>query len=130
MKIVQTNFIDKLLDKFNMSNCNGKKTPMEKGFQNDPKSEIVDVPYRELIGGLMYLSLTTRPHITYSVSYLSRFLDKPTLETWNAGKRILRYLQETKNIGLIYNKVNIESLLTAYSDSDWASDKADRKSVR
>lgn len=115
MKDVQTNFIIKLLKKFNMSNCKGKKTPMKKGFQHDPGNEIVDVPYRQLIGGLMHLSLTTRPEITYSVSYLSRFLDEPTLETWNAGKRIIRHLQETKNMYLIYTKGNNVTLLTAYS---------------
>lgn len=35
----------------------------------------------------MYLS-TTRPDITYSVSYLSRFLDKQTSETWKADKNV------------------------------------------
>lgn len=56
---------------------------------NTMTSPIIDVPYRQLIGGLMYLSTSTRPDITFSVSYLSRFLDKPTSETWQAGKRVL-----------------------------------------
>ena len=57
---------------------------------------------------------------------------KPTNETWNAGKRILRYLQATKDKGLTYTKnkiVNGNIQLKAFSDSDWASDKKDRKSV-
>jgi len=72
-----------------MHDCKGKNTPMEKGFQYNDTSPIIDVPYRQLIGGLMYLSTSTRPDITFSVSYLSRFLDKPTSETWQAGKRVL-----------------------------------------
>lgn len=131
IKINQTKYIEKLLTTFNMEQCKPKKTPMEKTFQYNDKNEILDnVPYRQLIGGLMYLSTSTRPDITFSVSYLSRFLDRPTLETWNAGKRILRYLQGTKDIGLtFYKDTENDSKLEGYSDADWGTDKNDRKSV-
>ena len=130
--INQKKFIEKLLANFNMEDCKPKSTPMVKGFQYSEGSEIINVPYRQLIGGLMYLSTTTRPDITFSVSYLSRFLDKPTIETWNAGKRILRYLQGTKELGLtFYKNTNTDNdlKLNGYSDADWATDKNDRKSV-
>lgn len=130
IKITQTKFIEKLLKIFNMETCNNKATPMETCFEYNPDSVIIDVPYRQLIGGLMYLSTTTRLDITFSVSYLSRFLDKPTTETWNAAKRILRYLQGTKEMGLTYIKnKTTDVVLQGYSDADWARDKNDRKSV-
>lgn len=114
-----------------MEECNPKRTPMEKGFQYNGESKILEnIPYRQLIGGLMYLATTSRPDIGYAVSYLSRFLDKPTQETYNAGKRILRYLQGTKDKKLTYYKNTSNNInLYGYSDADWGTDKKDRKSV-
>lgn len=82
----------------------------------------------------MYLSVTTRPDITditYAVSFLSRYLDKPNEQLWTAGKRILRYLKGTKHEGLIFTKIKKNEVprLQCFSDADWASDKVDRKSV-
>ncbi|XP_057671174.1 uncharacterized protein LOC130902908 [Diorhabda carinulata] len=78
----------------------------------------------------MYLATTSRPDISYAVTYLSRFLDRVTEETWTAGKRVLRYLQGTKTLGLTYTKhTNGDVILEGYSDADWATDKESRKSV-
>lgn len=74
--------------------------------------------------------MMTRPDITFSTAFLSKYLDKPTESLWKAGKRILRYLKETKDMELTYTKSNINNLsIKAYSDSDWAGDVTDRKSV-
>lgn len=129
MKISQIEMIKKLLEKFNMQNCKGNQTPMEVNFQPDLKEQIVNVPYRELIGSLLYISMISRPDIVYATSFLSKYLDKPTQSLWNAGKRILRYLKETINMTLTYKAANNGEYLEAYSDSDWAGDRSDRKSV-
>jgi hypothetical protein len=34
----------------------------------------IDVPYNNLIGGLQYAAITTRPDISMAMSHLSRFL--------------------------------------------------------
>lgn len=80
IKIDQMKYTQKLLENLNMDQCGGKSTPMEKGRQL----------YRQLIGGLMYLATSTRPDITFAISFLSRFLDKPTDKIWTAARRILR----------------------------------------
>ncbi|CAH2108821.1 unnamed protein product [Euphydryas editha] len=129
MHIKQTKLIERLLEKFNMLDCKGNKTPMETNFSASASSNVVDVPFKELIGCLLYISTHTRPDITYAVSYLSRFLDKPTQELWKAGKRILRYLKETQEQGLRYTKSGDYNKLQAYSDADWAADKMNRKST-
>lgn len=128
--INQKKYIEQLLYKFNMKECKSKTTPMVKGFQYLSESEIIEVPYRQIIGGLMYLSTTTRPDVTFSVFYLSRFLDKPTVEVWNTAKRILRYLQGTKEMGLTFYKNTTDEIkLVGYSGADWATDTTDIKSV-
>lgn len=94
-----------------MENCISKRTPMEKGFQYNPDSEIIDVPYRQLTGRLIYLSTATRPDIAFSVSYLGRFLNKLTAETWKVGKTILQYLEGTKDMGLTYYRSKDSNLI-------------------
>ncbi|KAJ8893140.1 hypothetical protein PR048_005723, partial [Dryococelus australis] len=39
-----------------------------------------------------------------SVSYLARYIDKPTDELWKAAKRIRRYLKDTQDLGLALNR--------------------------
>ncbi|KAG5861074.1 hypothetical protein JTB14_011699 [Gonioctena quinquepunctata] len=128
LEITQRTYIEKVLKEFSMSECKGVSTPMSTGFTIDlSKNDTIDVPYRKLIGSLMYLACTSRPDIMYAVSYLSRFLDKPYQDLWTAGKRILRYLKNTIETGLFYKQG--EGSLEAFSDADWAGDKSDRKST-
>ena len=54
--------------------------------------------YRGLVGSLLFLA----KQIMWRVNVLSRFMDRPTNDHWNAGKRVLRYLQETKTLNLRY----------------------------
>jgi len=56
-----------------MKDCKPVKTPMEPGLKlNKENSENQqELPYQNLIGSLMYLSVATRPDIAFSVSYQS-----------------------------------------------------------
>jgi len=69
------------------------KTPQEKG-------ETSKYPYREAVGTLLWLSLGTRPDISYAVSQVAKFNDCYGEEHWNAVKRIFRYLKGTVKLGL------------------------------
>lgn len=60
------------------------------------------VPYREAIGSLMYASVATRPDITFAVSTLSQFLKNPGQIHWEAVKRVMRYLSQTRDLELTY----------------------------
>lgn len=64
---------------------------------------IENVQYQELIGLLMYLSVVTRPDITFSISYLNQFDQKHTMEHWKAARMILRYLKSTMDLSLTYS---------------------------
>jgi hypothetical protein len=52
-----------------------------------------DIPYRESIGSFMYASLVTRPDITFAVSRLSKFLEKPGMAHWDALRCVFHYLK-------------------------------------
>lgn len=124
----QEKYIDKLLSKFNMVDSKTVNTPMEVNLKCKKENNCSNEnPYQQLIGSLMYLVVLTRPDIAYAVSYLSQFNNCNTEQQWAYGKRVLRYLKGTKQLGLKYCKiknVNIEG----YVDADWCNDVNDRKS--
>ncbi|UYV79002.1 hypothetical protein LAZ67_17000616 [Cordylochernes scorpioides] len=130
MTLSQSNYIEELLQRFRLQDAKGVSTPMETNLdlsvrKNGNSTE--RFPYRELIGGLSYLSQRTRPDIAYAVGILSRYCDNYTREHWEAGKRVLRYLKSTKDFGITYRSTG--KPLIAFSDASWASDIVDRKGV-
>ncbi|XP_052126145.1 uncharacterized protein LOC113209233 [Frankliniella occidentalis] len=87
------------------------------------------LPYRELIGCLLYLSTNTRPDIAYTVSYLSQFNSNYTEVHYALAMRVLRYLKHTKSMGLTYHRSqNPTFCITGYADADFAGDETDYKS--
>ena len=78
----QRTYMNHILKTFKMSDCNSIKMLIEVHFklQKDTEGKQVCLTnFRSLIGSLRYL-MNTRPDLTYSVSYLSRFMDKPSSE--------------------------------------------------
>ncbi|UYV85025.1 hypothetical protein LAZ67_X004328 [Cordylochernes scorpioides] len=130
MTLSQSNYIEELLQRFRLQDAKGISTPMETNLdlsvrKNGNSNE--RLPYRELIGGLSYLSQRTRPDIAYAVGILSRYCDNYTRKHWEAGKRVLRYMKSTKDFGISYRSTG--KPLIAFSDASWASDIVDRKGV-
>lgn len=123
----QTRFIEELLNKFNMEKCKHVNTPMEINLKLEKNDTCqIQYPYQQLIGSLLYLSILTRPDISYAVCYLSQFNNSYGETHWKHAKRVLKYLQCTKHVGLKYVKDNLD--LIGYVDADWASNPLDRKS--
>ena len=67
----------------------------------------------------MYVSMGTRPDITFAMSTVAQFMDNPAWPHWEAVKRIFQYLKGTKNLELVYGGVMQE--LEGYVDVDGAS---------
>ena len=76
----------------------------------------------------MYSAVCTRPDIAYAVSVLGRYLANPGNEHWVAAKKVLRYLQKTKNHMLVYREVD-DLQVISYADADLAGCTDDRKST-
>ena len=83
--------------------------------------------YRSTIGALQYLTLKC-PDLALCVNKLSQFLQTPTVAQWNACKRIMRYVKGTLSHGLLFKPASLVTL-EGYSDSDWATNIDDRKSI-
>ncbi len=86
------------------------------------------IPYRETVGLLLYIACNTRPDIMAATSIASRFVSNPGDQHWSAVKRILRYLQGTRNFGIVLGGSE-EISLHGYSDADWGGDRDTRKST-
>lgn len=126
MYIDQEQYIKSLLSTFKMQDCNITKSPMEVGLKLNKSQNCLDgIPYRELLGSLMYLANTTRPDIAFATTYLSQFNNCYGNEHWQAAKRILRYLKGTADLCLVFKKKGF--IINGYTDADWANN-FDRKS--
>ncbi|KAJ9560092.1 hypothetical protein OSB04_005252 [Centaurea solstitialis] len=128
--VSQKKYLGEILDRFQMRDCNAVNTPSEFGVKLNKDIEgrkVDDTLYKQIVGSLMYLT-ATRPDIMYSVSVISRYMECPTELHLSAAKRILRYLQGTKEFGLFYKKGE-KSELFGFTDSDYAGDVDDRKST-
>ncbi|KAH9781357.1 hypothetical protein KPL71_008429 [Citrus sinensis] len=104
--ICQKKYVEEILERFQMKNCNSVTTPIEKGLKlvKDLAGRIVDSTlYKQIVGSLMYLT-ATRPDIMHTVSSISRYMEHPREDHLLAAKRILRYLRGTAKFGLFYKK--------------------------
>ncbi|PPQ82261.1 hypothetical protein CVT24_001911 [Panaeolus cyanescens] len=131
----QTALIDRLVSQFGQSDALPVAIPMDPGLKlSIPEKGSVDrtivgkLPYRSLIGAMLYIAIGTRPDISFAIQNLSQFLDTYDQSHWNAAIRVLRYLKGTRTLRLALGGDNGISLL-GYTDSDWSQCPINRKSV-
>jgi hypothetical protein len=82
--------------------------------------------YRQVVGALLYCTLS-RPEIAFSVNQLCQHMHNPSSTHWSAAKRVLQYLKDTIDHGLLFTKGSLT--LQAYCDSNWAGSPDDRRST-
>ena len=129
LEITQTAYVEKVLERFQMDECKPVGTPAE-GSLTRNKEAGPDREYMSLVGSLLYAAMVSRPDIAYAVQALGRHLQGTTDEHFVAAKRVLRYLQGTKELGLKYGAMTAgKPIVMGYADADWASDKDTRRSV-
>ena len=79
----------------------------------------------------MYAMDCTRPDLAYAVSTVSRFMSNPGKQRWEAVKWVLRYLQGTAILGLVFQRLKMEKLmlLQGYVNANYAGDFDQRRST-
>ena len=133
LKLSQTKYLNKVLERFNISNKNPKYTPIKANIKLEPnKGQAKETEikwFQAAIGCLLYLAIGTRPDIAYCVILLARFTINPSLEHKNAVNNIFNYLSKTKDLGIIYIKDNNINYISGYCDADYAGDLISAKST-
>jgi hypothetical protein len=126
LKLNQTNYLNKVLDRFNIDNKNPKYTPIKANIKLEPNKDQAKESnikwFQAAIGSLLYLAMATRPDIAYSVILLARFASNPSLEHIDAINNVFKYLSKTKDIGIIYTKDNNINYISGYCDADYTGD--------
>ena len=95
LKLSQSEYVKKVLSKFNMNEAKLVSTPLGSHFklskEQSPKTEdemdhMSNIPYASAIGSLMYAMVCTRPNIVHAAGVVSRFMSKPEKQHWEAVK--------------------------------------------
>ena len=97
----QKQYIEKVLERFNMSKAKVVSSPLASHFKLSSRhSPFIDkekeymrrFPYASVVGSLMYVMVCTKPDIAYAVGVVNRFLSNTRRLHWEAVKWIMRYL--------------------------------------
>lgn len=128
----QSEYIQTVLERFQMSNSKPAKTPLPAGSvlekNMETATDMFHTQYQSIIGSIMYAMLGTRPDLAFSVTRLTKFASNPSKQHLRLAQYVLRYLRGTKDYVLCYDSASNSGLI-AYSDSDWAEDHNDRHST-
>ena len=125
-------YVDDMLRKFELADCYPRSTPADSkskltaamGPPQGRADPALHSAYREVVGSLIHLMTTVRPDTSAAVSDCGRFTHCPGTEHMRAAHRVLRYLQGTRNYGMVYRALphytSVRPILVAYSDANWA----------
>ncbi|HVX00915.1 MAG TPA: reverse transcriptase domain-containing protein, partial [Candidatus Babeliaceae bacterium] len=150
----QRSYIDQLLQQTQFEECRITSNPAAQEELSNADSpttpadiaSMASIPYRSVVGALMYLANATRPDIAASVNRVAQFSQNPGAKHWTAVKQILRYLSGTKDLGLKFQEQSnlsatpspsTESVsssdfslsLIAYCDASWGNCVDTRRST-
>ncbi|GJY12245.1 retrotransposon protein, putative, ty1-copia subclass [Tanacetum coccineum] len=139
LSVSQSGYISKILNDFRIDNGKSVKMSLGGHFKLSLKDcsvrdydveRMSKVLYANAVGSLIYLMVYTRPDIAYAVSLVSRYMANPGKNRWEAVKWILKYLQGTANVGLVYgtNRGNHVDVI-GFVDSDYAKDPDKGRSI-
>lgn len=126
----QSTYAKEILIRVGMHECKPVSAPVNlksKLAEDEGKSVTNPTEYRSLAGALQYLTFT-RPDISYAVQQICLFMHDPREPHLQALRRILRYVQGTKEHGVqLLKHQNMK--MTAYTDADWAGCPSTRRST-
>ncbi|PXF45923.1 putative mitochondrial protein [Gracilariopsis chorda] len=124
----QESYVLDVLERFGMEKCKPVSSPMTSGCSSVCSNRLFDQrKYEEVLGCLLFLATRTRPDINIAVTVLCWKSFEPLDCDFIAAKRVLRYLQGTRNFGLKFS--GCSGSLRAFADGDWAGDEQWLKST-
>ena len=105
----QGKYVVDVLKQFGMEDCKAVGTPLDMNSKLVKLSEeeyalesqsMIEIPYKQAVGSLMYAMIVTRPDLAYPISCVSQHMARLGSMHWIAVKRIMRYLKDICNIKL------------------------------
>ena len=132
MTIPANNYIRDSLGILNMQTCNPSNSRRLEKLQadgdDDPLEDNLISIYRTVTCRLIYLA-SERSDIQSTVQRLCKALKTPLCGDFRQLKKLMRYLKATEEYGAMFPEAGLVDCIRGLSDSDWATDKTDRKSI-
>ena len=129
LELSQEAYINSVLTRFGMENSKPVATPAE-GVLRRLADGGPDHEFMQLVGSVLYLAMISRPDIAFAVQNLGRHMQRVGPDHWVAAKRLLRYLNGTRHLGIRFSgNVPDADKLVGYCDADWAGDVDTRRST-
>ncbi|MBW0518977.1 hypothetical protein O181_058692 [Austropuccinia psidii MF-1] len=107
----QKHFSKLLFDLYGMGECQPVSTPLFPHLQLSPETEDevkefknLKISYQSAVCTINYLNSATRPDLSFAVSSLSQYIERPMIFQWNGFLHVLRYLQGSLAIGCLYSQ--------------------------
>lgn len=148
LEMSQSKFIRSILQRFDISRSSAiPASPFVDLRGVNEERSVKELPFREVVGCLMWVANQTRPDIANAVRAVARFSHEPKRTHWRAALKVLEYLNETQELGLRFHKdgdsvegvemsvfsdildVAVDDCLGVYVDADYANSAVDRRSV-
>ena len=140
--IDQIGYINRVLDRFGMTDCRKHSTPMEIGYKPNA-IEAEEQPfdartYQKPIGSILYAALGSRLDITFATSVLGRYAAQPSTLRWEPIRHLLRYLRGTSDYRLTIYDPNLRhdsslgpdsQCVLCYADADLGGEADTSKST-
>lgn len=119
-------YCDRLLTNLGMQNCSPSEAPITGDINEDvPLEDKKDIEwYRSGVGGIGWLSTTTRCDLQLVFSRLGQFLAKPTVGAVKVLRQTLRYIKGTSHYAMTMPLNLTSNVFQFWCDSDHASNKA------
>ena len=116
-----------------LQNCAAENSPGVRSEMRVPNEEPKLNPaehkqYRTIVGKLMFLA-NERSDIQYCVKECARGVQNPSARDMQRAKRICRYLMGTRDWTMSLEPWKDVDTPKMFVDSDWATDKVDRRST-
>lgn len=137
----QPDYIQKIIRQFRMESCHPHIVPSHPNAslsrssrtREEPMATTVAAtagvfPYRDAIGSLLYLSLMTRPDISFAVGLAARYVQEHDTSHVNAVKRIISYLKGTSSYGIRFDGSSSGPVI-GYTDADYGGCLDTRRST-
>ncbi len=134
LRMNQIHYLHDVLERLNMKQDKHKATDLSMNEYDalrpaEPEDARIDQhEYQQVIGSLMYAAIHTRPDIAFALNRLSQYLSDSAEHHEHALKKLMQYVRFTIDLGITY-EVSGSMKLVEYSDSDYASDRLDRKLI-
>jgi hypothetical protein len=122
--------IEDLCNRCRLSEGGDINVPWPGGFNASDQSSFDNTTvYRSVVGVISWISQCTRPDISFYVTYLAGFNNSPLRCHWEQLKKLVGYLQTTKDKGILLGADPSKHWLTAFCDASHGDPLLEGKST-